>query len=184
LTCGAEICAELPRRGIEGEQPRVDGRQKDPPVASIALGFCGIDPQGDAAVDETFGISRVQIDLRIKAPLLTPGLRVESDDAIERGGRIHRAADDDGGRLEFALAAIIAAVGNIAGVVFPGDLQVRNIVPVDLAQRRIAAAAGIAAVIGPLGDYAIGGGWLGGRADRNQEYREQRAPHSTADPRI
>src|SRR5215472_10725486 len=110
LTCGAEIGASSPRRRIEGEKPRIDRRQKDPTMAGITLASRGVDPQCDAAIDELFGISRVQVDLRIEAPLLPAGLRVESDGAIERGAQIHRAVGDDGCRLEFALSPIITAV--------------------------------------------------------------------------
>src|SRR5262249_39843150 len=53
----------------------IDGRQKDAPTASIVLGFRRIDPQCDAAIDETFGISRVQVDLRIETPLFAAGFR-------------------------------------------------------------------------------------------------------------
>ena len=57
------------------------------------------------------------VDLRIEAPLLPAGLRVESDDAIEWGAEIHRPIGDDGCRLEFALPPIVSAVGDITGVV-------------------------------------------------------------------
>ena len=87
----------------------------------------------------------MQVDLRIEVPFLAASLRVESDDAIERGAEIHRAVSDDGCRLEFAFPPIITTVRDIPGVVFPGDPQLCDIAPVDLSQRRIAAPAGIAA---------------------------------------
>jgi len=72
------------------------------------------------------------IGLRIERPFLSATLGIEGDHAIERGGQIHRAVDDNRRRLEFAFAAVVAAVGDIASVVFPGNLQLRDIAPVDL----------------------------------------------------
>src|SRR6516225_9440690 len=97
----------------------------------------------------------MKVDLGIEAPLLPARLGVESDDAIERGAQIHRAVGDDGCGLEFALAAIITAVGDIAGVVFPGVFWFCDVALVNLSQGRIASAASIPAVKGPIGNFAI-----------------------------
>jgi len=157
LSGGAEIGARPPRYGIEREESRIDRRQKNPPAAYIAPDSAGIGPQCDAAIDEAFGIGRAQVDLRIEAPLLPAGLGVESDDPIERRTQIHSAVRDDRRRLEFALATAIASVGNIAGMVFPGDLQLRDVVLIDLGQQRVAAAARVAAVKRPIGSRVIRG---------------------------
>ena len=44
LAADAKVGTWLPRRRVNGEQPRIDGRQKDSPVASIALGSRVIGP--------------------------------------------------------------------------------------------------------------------------------------------
>ena len=92
----------------------------------------------------------MQIDLRIETPFFLAGLRIEREHAIERRGHEHGPTGHDRRRLEFAFGKPVAAVGNVAGVKLPGDLELGDIALVDLGERRIAAAAGIAPVRGPL----------------------------------
>jgi hypothetical protein len=91
-----------------------------------------------------------QIDLRIEIPLLLAGLRVERQHAVEGRADEHRSADHDRRRLKLAFGKAVASVGNVAGVHLPGHRQLRDVRFIDLGQRRIAAASGIAAVRGPV----------------------------------
>jgi hypothetical protein len=113
-------------------------------------GFAGVDPKGDAAIDQALGIGRALIDLRIEAPFLLAGLGVERDDAVEGRAQIHRAESDDRRCLEFAFTPTVAAVGDVAGVILPGDLQCSDVALVDISERRIAASARVAAVVRPI----------------------------------
>ena len=171
--------------GIKGEQSSIDRRQKDAPAAGLALGLASVGPNRDTPIDEAFGIGRVQIDLRIEAPFFIAILGVERDDAIERRRQIHRAVENNRGGLEFALPFVACAVGDIAGVVLQGDLQFCDIALVDLAQRRIAAAARISAVVRPIGSLPIGrlcprgrSFRRGGKQDRRDHCRPDTAPTS------
>src|SRR6516225_6778619 len=148
LPASTETGAWRAGRSIEGEEARINRRQEDAATTSLAFVFATVGTQRDAAIDEAFGVGRVQVDLRVEAPLFSAVLWVESDHPIERRCQIHRALDDDRSCLELALAATITAVGNIAGVVFRSLLQLCDIAPVDLIQMRIAAATGIAPIIG------------------------------------
>ena len=141
------ICPPLPksiarraRHRIESEEARIDRRQENAPTAGLTLGSADIGPERHATVDETLGIWPMQVDFRIKAPFLSTPLRVERDDTIEWRRQIHHAICDNRRRLELAFAAVTATVGNIPGVVFPDELQLRDIAAIDLAQRRVAAA--------------------------------------------
>ncbi len=152
----AEIGARRARRGIERDQAGVDRRDEDALAAAVALRAIRIDPQADAAIDEAVG-RRTQIGTGIEAPDRLAGLRIERDDSGKRRGQVHHAVDDDGRGLERAPRTSVLAVRNIAGVVFPRDLEPCDIAFVDLRQRRISLAAGIAAVMRPFGDRTVGG---------------------------
>src|SRR5262249_1838552 len=70
LPFGAEISAGSPRNGIKGEKAGIDRCQKDAPATGIAVGPAGIGPQRDTTVYQALRIGRLQVYLRVEAPLL------------------------------------------------------------------------------------------------------------------
>ena len=119
---------------------------------SAGFGVEGIDVATEGGEDA--GVTRVGIEghaadalaggLGIEGPDGFAGGGVERDDVSGRGVAVEDSVDDDGLCLEGAASA---------GVVGPGGLEAGDIGAVDLFERGIAGAFGIAAVGGPfLGD--------------------------------
>src|SRR5271155_489932 len=92
----------------------------------------------------------VKFDLRIVGPFLSAAFRVECDHPAERRGEIHRAIDDDWRVLERAPVFGAAPVRDVAGVIDPGDFELRDVTAIDLVERRVTHPARIVAVIGPF----------------------------------
>src|SRR5207342_2322024 len=78
--------------------------------------------------------------------LLLAGVGVQRDDHVGGGADVEGVAD-----LQRGVLVLAAAVGLLAGVEGPGDLQLLHVVAVDLVDRGVARAAGIAAVVAPVG---------------------------------
>lgn len=82
---------------------------------------------------------------RIESPKLLPRGRVESEDVRSRGRCKENAPDDD----RIALNLTQCTFGS-AGIVGPGHLQLFDVRPIDLRQRRIVRATGVAQIVLPL----------------------------------
>src|SRR4029453_1086746 len=99
--------------------------------------------QRDAAVHDVAARARAHLagHVRIEAPELPPGARVEREHHAPRSRRIEHAVGDDRRGLE-------SAVG--AGRIAPGEPELRDVVLVDLVERAVALLARRAAVQRPV----------------------------------
>ena len=88
--------------------------------------------------------------MRVVGPPLHACRRINGDDAVGTRGVVERAVNDDGRGLEPGLAAAVRARRRIAGMGDPGHAKLRDVVAVDLRERRKAGAAGIVAVERPI----------------------------------
>ena len=146
----AEVGAGLPGHAVEGDQPAVERADEDPKRARGRPVGGGIAPGADAARGR-LGIAAAAVDPGVVAPELAPARRVEGDHLVGRGREVEPALDQDRRRLEGELVPGREALAELAGPIGPGDLELADVAPVDLGQRRIARAARIAAVDAPAG---------------------------------
>jgi hypothetical protein len=137
---------------IEGDQPRVVGGREDALAAAARGRRVGVAPERDAPTDELIGVAAVQGDLRVVAPAFLSGVGIEGDHAVEGSAEVERPVHQDGRRLERSGGAYVSlAVGDVAGAIAPGHLELVHVGRRDVPERRVAAAPGIVAVGGPLG---------------------------------
>ncbi len=150
LATFAKVCAGRAVGRIDGHQSRILCGLKDSPAARLIACPRGIEPRRGAAVDESVAVVAVQFNLRVVGPALRPRFRIEGDHAIERSREIERAVNQKRCGLETASLTVAVTLGNVAGVESPRDFQLRNILAVDLRERRITHAAGVMAVVRPV----------------------------------
>src|SRR6266566_4766596 len=116
--------------------------------------LCGgtgvVDPGGDTAIDESIAVISSPVDLGIIGPALRSGFRIESNDPVERGGQIKCPVYQDGSGFKSTSPLLSFAVGNIAGVKHPGNFEAGNIFAIDLCEWRVAHAARVVSVGGPV----------------------------------
>ncbi len=93
--------------------------------------------------------------LGVVRPALGARSRVERDDLAEGGAEVDRAVEEDGRGLEGQLLRRPAVLAEFAGPVGPGRLEAADVVAVDLVERGIARAAGIAAVGVPAARFRL-----------------------------
>lgn len=154
IAAGSEARADRAGPGIQREQPRVRRRRDDPLRAWIVGGArLVVSDAPTGQVDVVAGVV-----LRVEAPALLAGDRIERDDVPVRRAEIDSVANLDRRRLEVELAAVAVLTGSrqVAGVEAPSHLQPGHIVGRDLCQRGIAIAIGRAAI--PLPAKAAGKG--------------------------
>ncbi len=154
----AEAGAALAGGGVEREQTRVGGRGQDASGAERLGGrrFARLRnrrrrrfPVADAAA----AVPEARLHLRVVAPPLLAGVGVDGDHHIGRRAEVEGVAD-----LLRRVLVLRAAVGRLAGAEGPGDLQLADVAAGDLVERCEALAAGVAAVIAPVGVGARGQG--------------------------
>ena len=112
---------------VERVQPASRGKEDSSIVAA-----CPID---DTAIDMGRGSAWVEL------PDQCAGARAQCDDRQRRRRRVEDPGDDDRRRLNFSMT-----IGwQVAGVVGPGDAQLRDITRIDLVERGVARVARFAA---------------------------------------
>ena len=171
LAVDAEAGAELAVARVHRDEALV-GRGQEQAVRAGGVGCRGVvGPVLDAPALEAPGIGRL-VDLRIHGPARRAGGRLQGDHLAE--GIAHDQVAAGGGRqqrrrvLEVDVLLEVRVVLHRAGPELPGQLELADVVPVDLGQRREAAAALVTAVVGP----ALAEGGRGGQ-DEDQEGRGQ-----------
>ena len=161
--------------GVDRDEPPA-AVQEDAPVAALGL------PERDPAVDEPGAVRDLSPlgDPRVVGPKHLAGVGVQRHHLVVGGAHVHHPVVDQRGVLEAAGPHRVVGNGQpgpaerpLAGVPLPGQLQVRDVVPVDLGQRGVVHRAGIAAPGGPFD--ARGGGVfrLGGSFGRERGEEEQ-----------
>src|SRR5262249_21286296 len=139
------------------------------------------EPRRKPSIDEPVSVLGAQLDDRIKRPALRTGLGIERDHAVERRREIQRAVDDEWRRLEAAPPPAVRAVGDVAGVEGPRNLQPRDVGPIDLRERRVAHAAGVMAVVGPSVRVCALRWFLSGNREQGDYQYRERADRSRAE---
>ena len=178
----AEIRAKAAGARVEREEARVVGGGEDAERAGCRRIRGRVAPGGDAAAGQLVGVAGLAVDLRVEAPALGPGGRIERDHAVEGGAEKERAPQQQRGRLEGALGAEAPGpVGDVAGAVAPGDLEPRDVLRRDLTQIGVAGAAGIVAPAGPLGPALRRGQ---ARARQQQQRAGEPAPAQPGRPAV
>ena len=97
----------------------------------------------------------VALHTDIAHPALLAGDRIEREHLAERRGQIHHAVDDQ--RRGFERGGIAGLDASLAGLVLPGEREPADVRAIDLRQRRVAVAAGRAAVVRPVAGRGLGG---------------------------
>ena len=149
----SEVGAGAARRAVDREQARVDRRDEDPPTAGRACSSLFVKPGTDAAVCKV-AVVGIAPRLRVEAPALAAGGRIERDQFAERRGEVERAVHHDRRRLEAGMLARLDV--EMASPVGPGGFQLRDVRAVDLREWREASAARIAPVCGPFLRWRLG----------------------------
>ena len=146
----AEIQARFPGRGIQRDEPCIQGRLENPAAAWLPFRARGIEPRGHAPIDQSIAVILRDIDHWIVDPSLLSSGSIHREYAIESRRQIKRSINQE--RRSFQTAAFLAAgpVGNISSVKYPGEFELGDILAIDLRQRRITRAASIVAVISPF----------------------------------
>ena len=130
LASFAEIGAGGAGGGIYGDEAGVLRGFENAATARLIGGPRGVNPSGNAAIDEAVAVVAVEVDLGIVGPALRPGLWIEGHDAIEGGGQVESAVNKNWCGLEAATFSAAATLGNVAGVEGPGDLERGDVVAI------------------------------------------------------
>jgi len=146
----AEVGAGRAGSRVEGDEAGVEGGFKQSAMAGLRGWSRRIKPCGDAAVDKSVSVVAVQIDFRVVRPTLLAGFRIERDDTIEGCGQIQSSISYDRRALKAAPFPVTSAIRHVTGVEDPGYLELRDIIAVDLRERRVTHATGIVAVRWPV----------------------------------
>src|SRR6058998_2869656 len=88
LTIFAEVGTGRAGSRIERNKAGVEGSFKQSATAGLGSWPCGIEPCGDAAVDESVSVIAIQIDFRVVGPALLADFWIESNHAIEGRGEV------------------------------------------------------------------------------------------------
>ena len=152
----AELAPGPAGRRIERDQARVAGGE----IHGLGL---AVRPPGEPAVEEAVvrRASRV-VAPRVVAPELPAGRGVDGGRLAERGAGVEDAVPHQRGRLEGHVVESGIGVRDrvVGGLPAPADRQIADVAGVDLAERRVLRAAGVAAVLVP---FAADGAVLRGR---------------------
>ena len=132
LSAVAEVQAWLARRGVQGNEPRIQGRFENSPAAGFPFGSRRVQPRRHPAIDQAVAVVSGEFDHRIVNPALLSGFRIECKYTIEPRGKVQRAIYQDRGWFQATALLAAAAVGNIAHMKSPGDLQRCYILAIDL----------------------------------------------------
>ena len=132
-----EIRIQLSRRGVQRIETTVRGSVEDATHGRILR----VDPVRHPAIDAARGQRPRQrsVGLRIELPEHTSGCRLECHHAAIRRRDVHDVFDHQ----RRALDRRAFAVDEFAGLVRPGDLQLRHILAVDIVQRRVPHPAAV-----------------------------------------
>ncbi len=138
----AEVGDRLAGPGIQRDQPRINGRDENAPLASSRL------PCRYAAVGE-IAVAFVLRNLGVIRPALLSGHRVERNHAPQRRSQIQRPIDVNRGRLECGRTPARRFV-HVTGAKRPRHLERRYVSSVDDRQRRKALPSRVAPICWPL----------------------------------
>jgi len=140
----AERFHRLPRLRVEADEV-IAAVDEDAELVAVL-------PRGDAAMDESLPARHrpLFVGLRVVGPQLAPRFRVECDHAVVRRAQVDDVVDHDRRVLERARRRLELRQRLLAGLPFPGELEPRDVLLVDLRQRRVLHAALVAAVVRPL----------------------------------
>ena len=158
----AEVGARRSSGGVYGDEARILRGFKDAAMAGLVFGARGVEPSGNAAIDETVAIVAIEVDFGVVGPALFTSFRIERDDAVERGGEVESAVNEKGSGLETAALSSAAGLGSVASVKGPGDSKCGHVVATDLGERGVAHSTGVVAIVGP-GIATESVGWSGSR---------------------
>ncbi|MNF75014.1 hypothetical protein D3C84_570650 [compost metagenome] len=142
----AELFAGLAGVGVDGDQARIAGRQKQTfrtggwLIVRRHRGF------GVAQATATLPVGRGA--LRVELPALGAGVGIQGEDFAVGGAGVDRVTDLQRGVLVFG--ASTGALRDVAGAEGPGDLQLVDVALGDLVQRGKAVAGGGVAPVGPV----------------------------------
>ena len=154
LPVDAEVPARRPGRPVQGDETRIEGAHEDAQAAPRTRRGHRVAPGRDAARRDLGVVARA-IELDVVLPELRAGPGIERDDLVERRAEEQLALDEDRRGLERGFLVERRLRLERARAMRPGHPELRDVRPIDLRERRIAAAAGIIAVTRPRG---IGGG--------------------------
>ncbi|MNU49635.1 hypothetical protein D3C71_385810 [compost metagenome] len=155
--------ADLTGGRVKRDQPRIRGRQVDALGAGRAFSSIGLGIIGHAAAGLVLAV-RIKTDIRVVFPLFLAGGGIDGNRPIMRCADIKRIADLERRHLIGGFSHIIRQL-HIASLVTPGLLELRDILDIDLGQRRITLSIGRAAILMPVTVRhiaAIGGRGRGG----------------------
>ena len=168
LPVDAEVPARRPRRPVQGDETRIEGAHEDAQTAPRTGRGHRIAPGRDPARRD-LGVVPRAIELDVVLPELRAGPGIERDDLVERRAEEQLALDENRRGLERRFPVERRLRLERARAMGPGHPELRDVRPIDLGERRIAAAAGIIAVIRPRGiggGLCIGEGWEPEERDR------------------
>ena len=162
--------------GVDRDEPPA-AVQEDAPVAALGL------PECDPAVHEPGAVRDLSPlgDPRVVGPKHLAGIGVQSHHLVVGGAHVHHPVVDQRGVLEAARPHRVVGHGKpgpaerpLAGVPLPGQLQVRDVLPVDPGQRGVVHRAGVAAPGRPFdarggGVFGLGGSFGRERGDEEQD---------------
>ncbi len=169
----SEVGAGRAGCGIHRDEASVLCGLEDAAKARLVLGASGVEPGGNAAIDEAVAIVAIEVDLRIVGPALLSGFGVEGDDAVESGGEVESAVNEKGGGLEAAALSSAAILRNVSGVKGPGNFQSGDVVAIDLGKWGEAHAARVVAVVRPGITGGIREGWRRGPREKPTSRQKQ-----------
>ena len=169
--------AEAPDRfagvGVDRPQVRLVRRHQDARLLAVR-------PVADPAVvvAEVRGPALPPV-LRVEHPLLLAGLPIDRGHLAERGRRVEHAADHERGHLVGARPEHPVPFDGfrvVRGIPTPDDLEIRDVVPVDLVERRVLRAAVVAAVGRPVAgvEAVLGPGRCRGESQQRRHQHRRR----------
>ena len=162
----------LAERGIGSSRVRVDAPQPALDVAEVDEPPLPIAPRGHATVHiEIAGHGFV--DARVEHPPLGPRLGVEGEETAERRRDVEDAVDGERRRLEGRARGQGRPVAPVPRIECPGDLEAGDVPPVDLVERRMLGAPGVASDVRPV--PARGGAAEYGRTEQERRQGNVRA---------
>ena len=142
----AEALAHRSRSGVELDQPRIDRGQHDARPAGRVRGLRHCVGAGDIMRHAAAALPERRARFGIEPPDQRARLGIDGRDDVVRRAMVHEAVD-----MERRVLVLPAARRRIAMIETPGDLELADIGGRDPVERRVARAAGRAAVMGPVG---------------------------------
>jgi hypothetical protein len=171
----AEVGARPSRVRVQRNQASVVGSHEQ---ATRARGVARRAPIGQTAADQLVGVSPLaDVDLRIEAPQLGAGERVEGEDLVEGRAKGEHSIDQERGGFERNLRSeTLDSTRPVAGVEHPGNLEASHIVRRETVETDVALSTRVVSVAPPFGSGApLRGGRLARRvaAERGEQQKHR-----------